>query len=423
MAAPAPATTLPDLLAEVAQRPPLGVKDFEALALANNPTLKQAFDLVERAAGEARQAGLYPNPSAGYLGEELRGGSFGGGENGAFVGQTVVLGGKLGLRRRVFEEQRRANVIGSTEQRERLLGEVDQAFYAALAGQELVRLRRRLLGVARDAVQTVHQLSNVGQADAPDVLQAEVEEEAATVEYVAAQRDYLRLFDSLVTLVGKPQLVVSPLAGSLEDWPRLDAGHIMDAIAANSPAVKRAEQAVKQAEAGLRSARREAVPDLRLRAGLLQDSESLDPALPVSHPAGLIGFASVGVDIPIFNRNQGNVAAARIEADRAREEVIRVRLSLERRAKGLLQEYLAGEEEAGRYKSEMIPRATRAFELYLKMYRAMASAYPQVLIAQRTLVELRVRYIQTLASLWMNASALEHFALTGGLEAPQPSGR
>ena len=49
---------------------------------------------------------------------------------------------------------------------------------------------KELLTLALDAVTTAHQLANVGQADAPDVLQAEVEAEQAQVDYTAAQRTY-----------------------------------------------------------------------------------------------------------------------------------------------------------------------------------------------------------------------------------------
>src|SRR5260370_40396276 len=168
----------------------------------------------------------------------MRGGSFGGGENGAFIQQTVVLGGKLGLRRRVFEEQRREDELGATEQRYRLLSDVDQEFYSALGAQEIVKLRRTLLKIAQDAVETAHQLANVGQADAPDVLQAEVEAEQAKVEYVTAQRNYIQAFNSLTALVAKPDLPVSPLAGNLEDWPKLDAEETLATIIRNSPSVK-----------------------------------------------------------------------------------------------------------------------------------------------------------------------------------------
>lgn len=60
-----------------------------------------------------------------------------------------------------------------------MLGAVGQSFYSALAAQEVVRVREKLRLLAADAVTTAHQLANVGQADAPDVLQAEVEAEQA----------------------------------------------------------------------------------------------------------------------------------------------------------------------------------------------------------------------------------------------------
>ena len=52
----------------------------------------------------------------------------------------------------------------------------------------------------------------------------------------------------------------------------------------------------------------------------------------------------------------------------------------------------------------------------------MASAYPQVIISQRTLFQLRLGYIQTLERLWKSAIALQNFVLSGGLDAPTPSG-
>src|SRR4051812_40655774 len=114
------------------------LEEFQQFALAANPTLRQAAAMVNHSSGLARQAGLYPNPSIGYQGDQIRGGSYGGGEQGAYVQQTFVLGGKLGLRRDVFEQQRRSDEIGVSEQRYRVLGAVGQSFYSALAAQEVV---------------------------------------------------------------------------------------------------------------------------------------------------------------------------------------------------------------------------------------------------------------------------------------------
>lgn len=409
-------------LKEMIKRSSMSLKDFEDLALANNPTLKQASDLVQRSEAQARQAGLYPNPQIGYEGSEIRGGSFGGGEQGAFVQQTIVLGGKLGLRKRVLQEQQREDEAGSAEQRYRLLSDVDQRFYSALAAQKIMKLRQNLLQITLDAMETAHQLGNVGQADAPDVLQAEVEADQAKVDYVTAQMNYIQAFDTLAATAGKPDLPFSPLEGNLENWPEINPQQIIETILSDSPSVRRAQEAVARAEAQIKSAKREAIPDLQLRAGVQQDNEALNEMAVRQTPVGVVAFASAGVNLPIFNRNQGNVAAARAELNRAREEVTRVRLSLRRNAEPLLRSYLAEEVQASQYKSEMIPKAMRSYQLYLKKYHQMGAAYPEVLISQRTWFQLQVSYIETLNHLWKNAIALQNFTLTNGLEAPMPSG-
>jgi outer membrane protein, heavy metal efflux system len=79
---------------------------------------------------------------------------------------------------------------------------------------------------------------------------------------------------------------------------------------------------------------------------------------------------------------------------------------------------LVNHEQAARYQSEMIPRATRAYELYLTKYRQMGAAYPQVLVSQRTLFQLQVGYIRALENVWTNAIALQNYTLFSGLGAP-----
>jgi len=410
----------PELLKEVAARPPMALSDFEALADTNNPTLKQSNALVRRSQEQARQAGLYPNPSVGYQGEQIRGGSYRGGEQGGFVQQTVVLGGKLGLRRDIYDQQKKSDQIGVEEQTFRVHGDVQQAFYDALTAQATVQLRQRLLGVALDAVETVHQLANVGQADAPDILQTEVEAEQAKMEYVTAQRQYLQAFRALAALVGKGDLTVSPLQGELEKTPDLNAEQIVDSIVADSPTVKRAQQEAAVAQARLKDAKRESIPDLQLRAGEQYNGERVSEN--PTKATGAQSFASAGINIALWNRNQGNVEAAKAEIERANQDVLREQLSLREQAAPLAQMYLSAKFEADRYKTQLIPRAARAHELYLKKYQEMAQAYPQVLVSQRTLFQLQIGYLTALHDVWRSAIALENYTLTGGLDTPMSTG-
>ncbi len=287
-------TALPpaeDLLQDVRARPALPLETFQTYALQENPTLRQAQSMVQQSAALARQAGLYPNPFVGYQGEQIRGGSFGGGEQGAFIQQSFVLGGKPALRRNVYEQQRRLGELTLAAQRLSIQNDVGQSFYSALAAQQTVAVRQRLLSVAQDAVETARQLANVGQADAPDVLQAEVEAGQAALDYLTAQRDYLQKFSALSALAGKPELPPSPLQGDFDHPPELDTAQLTQTILRDSPAVKRAQQAVNQAEAELASARRESVPDLQVRAGVQQNSERISQLPPLA--VGLQGFATV----------------------------------------------------------------------------------------------------------------------------------
>jgi len=407
----------PELLQGVASRAPLTLQDFLGMADRNNPTLQQAAAMIRRSEAEAVQASLYPNPSIGYEGDQIRGGSYGGGEQGGFVAQTIVLGGKLGLRRDIYQQQKQSAQIVAEAQRKRVHSEVTQMFYHALSAQQRVLVRGRLLGLASDAAQTARQLANVGQADSPDVLEAEVEQEQAAIDYTVSQREFMQRFKSLAAVAGRPATEIAPLDAALDAPPNMDEARIVDTIVQQGPTVKEAQQQVAIAQARLKAAKREVVPDLQLRAGEQENLEAL-PEAP-GRKTGAQSFASVGIELPLWNRNQGNQQAASAELEEARLEITRSQLSLRRDAEGLLENYLSAKLEAERYRTALLPRARRAYELYLAKYQNMAQAYPQVIVSQRTLFELEVHYIDALDRMWQNAIALENDTLQGGLEKPK----
>src|SRR5437899_878180 len=107
------------------------------MALQNNPTLAQSAANIRAAEGRRKQSGLYPNPTVGYQGEEIRGGSFRGGEQGFFVRQDIVMGGKLGLNRKIFEQEKKQAETEADEQKLRVLTNVRMSYIQALAAQQM----------------------------------------------------------------------------------------------------------------------------------------------------------------------------------------------------------------------------------------------------------------------------------------------
>jgi cobalt-zinc-cadmium efflux system outer membrane protein len=397
------------------------LEELQQMALQNNPTFAQSSANIQAAEGRKKQSGLYPNPTVGYQGEQIRGGSFHGGEQGFFVQQDIVLGGKLGLNRKIFDQELKQAQTESEEQNLRVVTNVRMSYIQALAAQQTLELRENLSKLADDAVETSNQLANVGQADAPDVLESEVEAQQAQLAVIMAEQNQQRVWKALAAVVGNPRLPLMKLEGKLDDTPRVNAEELVEKIVNESPTVKIAELGVKRAEAALVREKREPIPDLQLRGGMQQNGELL--SAPSGRSVGLQGFADVGVRIPIFNRNQGNIATAKADEERAKREVERVKLLLRERAASVVQNYTFSQTAVDRYKNQMIPRAQKAYEMYTKKYQEMAAAYPQVLIAQRTLMQLEVSYINALESFATSSLSLQSYLLTDGLEAPaQPGG-
>jgi cobalt-zinc-cadmium efflux system outer membrane protein len=411
----APPAAEPDLLAGTANRPPLALGELLTHARAHNPTLRAAQAAIAESAGQARQAGTLPNPLIGYEGDQIRGGSYGGGEQGAFLQQTIPLGGKLGLRRDVYRAQQRTGEATLAMQQQRIEADLESSFYAALALQQEIDTRKQLSAIAADAAETARQLANVGQADAPDVLQSEVEQEQAALDTLTAERHYIAGFYQLTATAGQPDLPLTRLAGDLTASPAQPPS--LDTLMEQSPAVQRADQAVHAAEAQLRSARREIVPDLTLRAGEQWNGELVRQNPNIA--AGPQSFASASIDLPLWNRNQGNIASAHAAVEAAQADAARVRLGLRHSAAPLIEQYSIAATQTSRYKSDLLPRAQRAYDLYRQRYRQMAAAYPQVLVSQRTLFQLQLAYIQALGELWQASAQLRHFALGGGLAASE----
>ena len=397
--------------------PVMSLGEIEKMALANNPTIAQVDANLRAAASLARQAGLYPNPTVGYYGDEIRGGYTRGGKQGGFISQTVVLGGKLGAARRVAARFRDEVDTSAQVQRLRILNSVRALFYQTLAAQRLVDVRQNLAKLAGDAMQTSYQLGNVGQADRPDILQAEVEQQQAQVSQRIAEQNLQAIWRMLAAVVGKPDLPFAQLNGDLETIPDLNYQEWVDTTLRESPEVKLARQAVERAEASLSQARKVYIPDLQVTGILVQNNTPLFESNP-ARATGVMGGAQIGVQVPIFNRNQGNVQAARAEIESAKQGLIRTKLQIERELASLFRDYDSARVTVQQYKTGMLPRAEQAYKLYQSNYRNMAAAYPQVLISQRTLFQLEADYVQALESAWQSSLAIKGFGLMDGLAEP-----
>src|SRR6266576_2862746 len=396
------------------------MEQAQKIAGESNPTLRQAEAQIRAAQVRQQQAGLYPNPTVAYTGDEIRGGSVGGGKQGFFVQQTVVTGGKLGLSRGVFGKDVKLAELEAEEQKMRVHSAVKMAFLRVLAAQELLYARRDMATIAQDATETQRRLMNTGQADETELLEAEVESQRMRMTARMQENTLREEWRSLTAVIGQPDLPLTTVGGDLEKgWPEVNEEEAVEAIAKESPAVRIAEAAEARAQTVLARAKRESIPDIQVRGGMEYNNELLGSA-PIAK--GWEGSAEVAVQNPLFNRSQGNVWAARADIDRAGQEKKRIALTLRERAASAVDQYANARLMAVEYRDEMLPRAKKAYGLMMSKYGQMLASYPRVLDAQRKLCELQLDYIAALEGVWTNGIALEGYLLTDGLEAPARPG-
>src|SRR4030095_15643634 len=282
--------------------------------------------------------------------------------------------------------------------------------------QEMADAREDLARIAEQTVESVRRLQNSGQGDETEVLAAEVEAQRMQLAARKMENTLREEWRSLVAIMGQPELRIQAVAGARESGcPALDELQVVENVATQSPAVRIASAGGERAEAALARAKRERIPDITARVGLEYNHELLN-GIPLS--TGWQGNAQLGVELPIFNRKQGNIAAAREDIARAGTEKQRVTLTLRERAAAMAEQYANARLMAQQYRDGILPLAKKSYALMSDRYGEMQAAYPRVLESKQKLFELHTEYTGPLEVVWTTGLALEGYLLPDGLEAP-----
>ncbi len=382
--------------------------EAEQTALGNNPTLREAAALVAQTQGRWVQAGLYPNPEFGYVGSEINAEGTAG-QQGAIFSQELVARGKLQWSRAAAAREVERARWEMQVQELRVLTDVRMQFYETLGAQETVTTAEELRAIAEHGVRIARQLEAALQAPRTDVLQAEVELNTAELLVRTSRQREWAARRQLAALMGVPDLPPGLLIGSLEDRQAfLDWSTACQRLFTVSPQLAAAQAKIARAQAQVRREQLEPFPNLSLQLTSQYDFGSDDP----------IYGAQLQAPLPLYDRNQGNVAAAAADVRRWSDDASRIARSLERRLAEVWQRYETSQTQSQVYESNILPRSRQSLDLITEAYEGGQLDFVRVLTARRTYFENRLRYLEALIA-WRQAEAeLEGFLLTGGLDAP-----
>ncbi len=380
---------------------PLTLREALALALLGNPDLAAASWQVRVREAEVLQAGLLPNPELEIEVEEFGGsedrGGFDSAETTVLLSQVIQLGGKVGARTRVAELERDLAGWDFEAARLQVLADTAGAFIRAVAAQRRLALAEKSLGLAEQVFEVIRERVAAGKVSPLEESRAGVALATTRIARARAERSLLAARTDLAARWGGTADEIAEIDGDLE---RLSAppalASLLQAVS-QSPSIARWETEAAHRLATLEREKAAAWPDVAASGGVLRFEETDDWAFVVG----------LSIDLPIFDRNQGGIGAARHQVARAREErraaVVAQRAALEMAYHSLV----AAFGEASSLRDDVMPAAQRVFEASREAYERGKVGYLEVLDAQRTLFEARGQYVDALSSYHESVAEVE----------------
>jgi cobalt-zinc-cadmium efflux system outer membrane protein len=378
---------------------PLTLADALARAQAQSPLVTAAEASVKAAEGRARQAGLMPNPEAALQSENFAGsgpyGRFGAAETTATLSQRMELGGKRRTRAAAANAEVEAARISLSIAKADLSQEVAVRYAEALASRDRLVLARETAARADDLSKVASTLVEAGREPPLRAMRAEAASREAAANVTAAEAEAAAARRALATLWGEAAEAVDLVDA---DVAKAEAGPAVDPTETLDVRLARAER--RTAETVIDRERAAGRPDLTVQAGVRKFEETGDSAL-------IVGLSA---PIPVFNRNQGAVAAARADATAAEAKERLVLARSVRTLRDAQAALVAANARVEALRDKILPQAQTAVDLARRGFEAGKFSLLDVLDAQTALTTARDNLIAARLERAKALAALERAA-------------
>lgn len=360
------------------------LSDLFRLAELTNPTLAAAESGVQAKAGQAQQAGLYPNPTIGFEVEEVSTNDPGDRKDKLSIVQPLILSGRRGAAVDAARAEQAAAGYEFKSARREVFRRIhvlwaEQLYFREAAGafDELLSVANHTLEIAR--IRFEARAAPESQVDKAllEVYELEVAQRQLVQEQVVGAAELRALFwgvdvpfDRLVDTLDQSGFPKNENLG-----PGALEGH---------PAFQAAQRELEAAEASLREAKASRFPDIGIYLAYGRN-RSIDE-----------GFVEAGVSLPlpIFNRNQGRVAESQFQIAQAQSRGRIVNNHLVATLTAANQRYLTAADQLDATRERMLPAAQRGLSQAQEGYRVGHLPFLELIDAQRTLSTVLLRTLE-----------------------------
>ena len=379
----------------------LSLSDALSLALVRNPQLAVFSYETRIREAEAIQASLLPNPEIETEVENFAGsGSLDGfseSELTISVGQLIELGGKRQKRTRVAALNTDLSVWDYEAAKLNVFTDVAKAFTEVLVVQHRIELQKELVKVAEAFLQNIQQRVEAGRVSPAEAARAKVELSTTRIESERLQKELQAVRKKLSALWGSTEPKFDRVVGKLDTVLSLPSLEKLTSFITQNPDIARWAVEMQQRDAELALERAQRIPDPIIGGGYRRLNESGNNAF----------VMSMSLPLLLFNRNQGNIQAAKYRKQQAELQKRAAEISLTTRLSEIHSMVSAAYSEVIMLKTSVLAEAQNAFDMINQGYQMGKFGFLDVLDAQRTLFHVRARYLNSLKEYHQSVAELE----------------
>lgn len=370
----------------------LSSTDLAVRGIAANAELAAVRLEIERSRARLRQAGLLPNPSIDL--EQQNGVLNSPGERTTSIGVSIPLelAGQRARRIDAARAEFEATQAEIADRGRRLAGEIRSAYADALAALREIEVIQNLNGVDVETVRIVEARVNEGDS-APlelNLMRVEVDRLRARSALVEGrlQSMMLRLKQLAGIPAGDALRLREGLGSPLLPEPPASLEAAVEIALRTRPDLRLALLTVEAAEAGYKLARAQAAPQVTAFSRFADQRSSFDqtPVGAIFDRDRLLSFGVI-ISLPIFNRNQGAKAEAKLAIAQAQRRREYVESAVRAEVAAAYRRYEAAAVSLRTYEQGVLARSAQNVRTVRAAYETGAFRMSELLTEQRRLID------------------------------------
>jgi cobalt-zinc-cadmium efflux system outer membrane protein len=371
------------------------------LALANNPSLVEAAADVDQARGQQIQARKYPNPRFSFQQDTLGSRIAPYGDTTLLLNQEIITGGKRRLDVAIAGREIDAASLGLLGRRYAVMTSVRRAYYGYLGALYTAELNDSVVALLQKGVETTRKLvETVQNRPRTDLLRLEALLEETRINQARSRFNVQAEWKQVAAAVGLTDLPMPATASRFAEFtPAWDGDEVWARVKAVNARLQQAMVEADTARLAVKRARAEAIPNITLNGGYVNDAMD-------GTAGGIVGFET---PLPLWDLKQGHIRAARARQVKAEAAVRTLETTLSANTAEAFARYRGAQRQVEKLGQEVLPRLQESLDLLLKTYElgGPGVTFNDVLLTEQSLIATRLTLAEARQALWQAIADLE----------------